>query len=67
MNTDMLRSHGYDPRGPGADRRYGSGITVDNGRSDLETSRKPDDRSTTSSNDQTAPCAYRGPGELGQA
>ncbi len=20
--TDMLRSHGYDPRGPGADRRY---------------------------------------------
>ena len=24
MNTDMLRSHGYDPRGPGADRRYGN-------------------------------------------
>ena len=23
MNTDMLRTHGYDPRGPGADRRYG--------------------------------------------
>ena len=22
--TDMLRSHGYDPRGPGADRRYGN-------------------------------------------
>jgi hypothetical protein len=21
MNTDMLRGHGYDPRGPGADRR----------------------------------------------
>ena len=24
MNTDMIRSHGYDPRGPGADRRYGN-------------------------------------------
>ena len=24
MNSDMLRSHGYDPRGPGADRRYGN-------------------------------------------
>ncbi len=24
MNTDMLRSHGYDTRGPGADRRDGN-------------------------------------------
>ena len=22
--TDMIRTHGYDPRGPGADRRYGN-------------------------------------------
>ena len=24
MTTDLLRSYGYDPRGPGADRRYGN-------------------------------------------
>ena len=24
MTTDLLRSRGYDPRGPGADRRYGN-------------------------------------------
>ncbi len=23
MNNDMIRTHGYDPRGPGADRRHG--------------------------------------------
>jgi hypothetical protein len=24
MTTDMTRTHGYDPRGPGADRRHGN-------------------------------------------